>query len=170
MIIFPLILGGCGSGHPYSDFSLQFGLGQEASIQIPPGKSVTVTLAIGFIERNPGDIHVSWGGLPAGVSATPTSVTFTATGQQSVQFAAAPNAPDTSNPLPLTITGVAGSITHSITLYITVGPDDAAASNKGCRLLWNRPGNLPKQTRGGIQIRFQTPSLFHSQSPCHLPV
>jgi hypothetical protein len=111
MIIFPLILGGCGGGHPYSDFSLQFGLGQQTSIQIPP------------IERNPGDIHVSWGGLPAGVSAAPNSVTFTATGQQSVQFAAAPNAPDTSTPLPLTITGVAGSITHSITLYIAVGPE-----------------------------------------------
>jgi hypothetical protein len=123
MIIFPLILCGCGGGQGYSDFSLQFGLSQEAFIQIPPGKSVTVILAIGFIERNPGVIHVSWGSLPVGVSATPTSVTFTATGQQSVQFAAAPNAPDTSTPLPLTITGVAGSITHSITLDIAVGTE-----------------------------------------------
>ena len=105
------------------DFSLQFGLGQQSSIQIPPGKSATVTLAIGFIERNPGEIHVSWGSLPVGVSATPNSVTFTATGQQPVQFAAAPNAPDTSTPLPVTITGVAGSITYSITLYIAVAPE-----------------------------------------------
>jgi hypothetical protein len=123
MIIFPLLLGGCGGGQGYSDFSLQFGLGQAAFIQIPPGKSATVRLAIGFIERNPGNIHVSWGALPVGVSATPTSVTFTTTGQQSVQFAATPNAPDTSNPLPLTVTGVAGSITHSITLNIAVGPE-----------------------------------------------
>jgi hypothetical protein len=136
MIIFPLILSGCGGGQGYSDFSLQFGLGQQSSIQIPPGKIATVTLAIGFIERNPGVIHVSWGGLPVGVSATPTSVTFTATGQQPVQFAAAPNAPDTANPLPLTITGVAGSITHSITLYLAVGtgPEEALASHRQDRL------------------------------------
>jgi len=93
----------------------------------PPARRVSLlgstTLAIGFIERNPGVIHVSWGGLPVGVSTTPTSVSFTATGQQSVQFAAAPNAPDTSTPLPVTITGVAGSITHSITLYIAVRPE-----------------------------------------------
>jgi hypothetical protein len=123
MIIFPVIFSGCGGGGNYSDFSLQFGLGQSSYIQIPPGKSVTVVLAIGFIERNPGDIRVSWGALPVGVSATPNSVSFTATGQQSVQFAAAPNAPNTSTPLPLTITGVAGSITHSITLDIAVAPE-----------------------------------------------
>jgi hypothetical protein len=136
MIIFPLILSGCGGGQGYSDFSLQFGLGQQSSIQIPPGKIATVTLAIGFIERNPGVIHVSWGGLPVGVSATPTSVTFTATGQQPVQFAAAPNAPDTANPLPLTITGVAGSITHSITLYVAVGTGqvEALASHRQDRI------------------------------------
>jgi hypothetical protein len=122
MIIFPVIFGGCGGGH-YSDFSLQFGLSQPAYIQIPPGKSVTVTLAIGFIEGSPGAIRVSWGVPPVGVSATPNSVTFTSTGQQSVQFAAAPNAPNTSTPLPLTISGVAGSITHSITLDIAVAPE-----------------------------------------------
>ena len=135
IIIFPVIFGGCGGGH-FSDFSLLFGLGQQSSIQIPPGKIATVTLAIGFIERNPGVIHVSWGGLPVGVSTTPTSVSFTATGQQSVQFAAAPNAPDTAKPLPLTITGVAGSITHSITLYIAVGTaqEEASASHRQDRL------------------------------------
>jgi hypothetical protein len=122
IIIFPVIFGGCGGGH-FSDFSLLFGLGQPGSVQIPPGKNVTVRLAIGFIERSPGDIRVSWGALPVGVSATPASLTFTATGQQSVQFAAAPNAPKTSTPLPLTISGVAGSITHSITLYISVAPE-----------------------------------------------
>ena len=123
MIIFPLILSGCGGGQGYSDFSLQFGLGQENTVQIPPGKSVTVRLAIGLIERNPGEIRVSWGAPPAGVSATPNSVTFTTVGEQSVQFTAASNAPNTSTPRPLTITGVAGSITHSITLYIIVAPE-----------------------------------------------
>ena len=122
IIIFPAIFGGCGGGH-YSDFSLLFGLGQPGSVQIPPGKGVTVRLALGFIEGSPGDIRVSWGALPVGVSATPASLTFTATGQQSVQFAAAPNAPKTSTPLPLTISGVAGRITHSITLYIAVAPE-----------------------------------------------
>jgi hypothetical protein len=122
IIIFPAIFGGCGGGH-YSDFSLLFGLGQPGSVQIPPGKGVTVRLALGFIEGSPGDIRVSWGALPAGVSATPNSVIFTTTGQQSVQFTAAPNAPKTSAPLPLTISGVAGRITHSITLYIAVAPE-----------------------------------------------
>jgi hypothetical protein len=122
IVIFPVILSGCGGGH-YSDFSLQFGLGQPGSVQIPPGKNVTVRVAIGFIEGSPGDIRVSWGAPPVGVSTTPNSVTFTTTGQQSVQFTAAPNAPKTSTPLPLTITGVAGSITHSITLYIAVAPE-----------------------------------------------
>jgi hypothetical protein len=76
MIIFPVLFSGCGGGH-YSDFSLQFDLGQPAYVQIPPGKSVTVRLAIGFIEGSPGDIRVSWGVPPVGVSATPNSVTFT---------------------------------------------------------------------------------------------
>lgn len=123
MIIFPVIFAGCGGGGHYSDFSLQFGLGQPSLIQISPGKSATVVLAIGFIEGSPGDIRVSWGALPVGVSATPNSVSFTATGQKSVQFTAAPNAPNTTTPLPLTIIGVAGSITHSITLDIAVTPE-----------------------------------------------
>jgi hypothetical protein len=121
MIIFPAIVGGCGGGQ-YSDFNLQFGQGQPTNVKIPPRKSVTVALAIVFIEGNPGDIRVSCGALPAGVSVTPSSVTFARTGEQSVQFAAAPNAPTSSTPLALTISGVAGSITHSITLYISVAP------------------------------------------------
>jgi hypothetical protein len=121
IIIFPVLFVGCGGGH-YSDFGLQFGLGQPTSVQIPPGKSVTVRVAIGFIEGSPGDIRVSLGVPPAGVNVTPNSITFTTTGQQSVQFAAAQNAPNTSALLPLTISGVAGSITHSITLYIAVAP------------------------------------------------
>jgi hypothetical protein len=46
------------------------------------------------------------------------------------------NAPDTANPLPLTITGVAGSITHSITLYVAVGTgqEEASASHRPDRL------------------------------------
>jgi hypothetical protein len=123
MIIFPVLFGGCGSSH-YSDFSLQFGLGQPTNVQIPPGKSVTVRLIIEFIEGSPGDIRVSFGAPPTGVSVMPNSVTFTTTGQQvPVQFTAAPNAPNTSAPVPLVITGVAGSITHSITLNIAVAPE-----------------------------------------------
>jgi hypothetical protein len=57
-----------------------------------------------------------------GVKHAPSSVTFTTTGEQSVQFAAAHKAPNTSAPLPLTISAVAGSITHSITLYIAIAP------------------------------------------------
>jgi hypothetical protein len=122
ILTFPVLFGGCGGGH-YSDFSLQFGLGQPTTVQIPPGQSVTVRIAIGFIEGSPGNIRVSWGVPPVGVSVTPDSVTFTTPGQQSVQFAATPNAPHTSAPLPLTISGVAGSITHSITLYVAVAPE-----------------------------------------------
>jgi hypothetical protein len=122
IIILPVLFAGCGSGH-YSDFGFQFGLGQPTTVQIPPGKSVTVRVAIGFIEGNPGDVRVSLGVPPVGVSATPNSITFTTTGQQSVQFAAAQNAPNTSAPLPLTISGVVGSITHPITLYIIVAPE-----------------------------------------------
>jgi hypothetical protein len=123
MVIFPVLFGGCGSSH-YSDFSLQFGLGQPTYVQIPPGKSVTVRLIIEFIEGSPGDIRVSFGAPPAGVSVMPNSVTFPTTGQQvPVQLTAAPNAPNTSAPVPLTIIGVAGSITHSITLNIAVAPE-----------------------------------------------
>jgi hypothetical protein len=60
----------------------------------------------------------------AGVTIMPNSINFTETGQQvSVQLTAVSNAPLTSAPVPLTITGVAGSITHSITLYILVAPE-----------------------------------------------
>jgi hypothetical protein len=113
---------GCGS-NGYSDFGLELGLGQPSYVQVVPGKTVAVTVAINFIERNPGPIRVSWGTLPSGVSAAPSSLTFTAPGQQSIQFAAASNAPTTQTPLPLTINGVAGSITHSTTLYLDVGPE-----------------------------------------------
>jgi hypothetical protein len=123
-MLFPVLFVGCGGGSHYSDFSLQFGLGQLNTIQIPPGKNATVILTIGFIEGTPGDIHVSFGTPPAGVTIMPNSINFTETGQQvSVQLTAVSNAPLTSAPVPLTITGVAGSITHSITLYILVAPE-----------------------------------------------
>jgi hypothetical protein len=120
ILISPLLFGGCGSvQHP--DFSLQFALGQPSSVTIPPGKSVTVRLIIGFTEGSPGDIRVSFGAPPTGVNVTPNSITFTKAGEQMpAQFSAAPNAPNSSAPVPLTITGVAGSITHSITLDIAV--------------------------------------------------
>lgn len=128
IIFFPVLFCGCGGGSHYSDFSLQFALGQEAYVQIPPGQSATVRLIIGFIERSPGDIHVSFSVPPTGVTIMPTSLTFTVTGaQQSVQLTAAPDAPNTSVAVPLTITGVAGSITHSITLDILVAPEQSEA-------------------------------------------
>ena len=46
-----------------------------------------------------------------------SSVTFTATGQQSAESAAAPNAPDTSTPCAGDDHRVAGSITHSINVW-----------------------------------------------------
>jgi hypothetical protein len=147
IIIFPVLFGGCGGGH-YSDFSLQFGLGQPTYVQIPPGKSVTVRLAIGFIEGSPGDIRVSWGVPPIGVSVTPSSVTFTTTGEQSVQFAAAHNAPNTSAPMPLTISGIAGSITHSITLYIAVAPEQKQATSAGWNPGYGRRDDTPAGPNG----------------------
>jgi hypothetical protein len=124
ILIFPVLFGGCGSGQHFSDFSLQFDLGQPSIISIPPGKSVTVRLTIGFTQGSPGEIRVSFGVPPAGVSLTPNSITFKTAGEEvPVQFTAALDAPNTSAPVPLTITGVAGSITHSITLYIAVAPE-----------------------------------------------
>jgi hypothetical protein len=123
ILIFPVLFGGCGSGQ-HSDFSLQFGLGQPSFVSIPPGKSATVRLIIGFTEGSPGDIRVSFGAPPAGVSVTPNSIILKTAGEQMpVQFTAALDAPSTSAPVPLTITGVAGSITHSITLDMAVAPE-----------------------------------------------
>lgn len=101
-----------------------FGLSQPSFVSIPPAKSATVRLIIGFTEGSPGDIRVSFGAPPAGVSVTPNSIILKTAGEQMpVQFTAALDAPSTSAPVPLTITGVAGSITHSITLDMAVAPE-----------------------------------------------
>jgi hypothetical protein len=114
---------GCGS-NGYSDFGLGFGVSQSNYVQLAPGTTISVSVAIPFIERNPGPIRVSWGTLPSGVSAAPTSLTFTATGNQSFRLSAAADSPTTPAFVPVTISGVAGSITHSETLYLDVGSDN----------------------------------------------
>jgi hypothetical protein len=73
LLLLPTALTGCG-GSGYSDFSIIFGLGQESQVNIPPGKSTTLLLAIGFVERDPGNITITFQDLPYGVTASPNEI------------------------------------------------------------------------------------------------
>ena len=123
MLILPIFLVGCGGQD--SDFGIAFGLGQTSNVNVPPGKTVSLVLAINFVDGNPGDITILFQGLPYGVVAAPNTFTTTAVARTlpAFQLNAGPGAPQTGAATSALIVAKAGSIVHTLTLNVTTNPE-----------------------------------------------
>ena len=107
-----------------ADFSLKL---SQASASLTPGgaaQSVTATAvaANGFA----GTVQVSLAGLPAGVTATPTTLNLSAGVPQTVSFAAAASA-TTANGM-VAFTGTSGALSHTAALALSVNGGSSPSS------------------------------------------
>ncbi|MGA7109795.1 MAG: pyrrolo-quinoline quinone [Terracidiphilus sp.] len=109
---------GCGSFHQnvVSDFTLQ---ASPSSATLTAGgvaqsSSITVVSTTGFS----GKVQISMSGAPAGVAATPATLTLTTGVPQQVSFAAAASA--TAGSATVVITGTSGALSHTTSIALTV--------------------------------------------------
>ena len=113
-----IALTGCGSSRPAADFTLAAAPTTVSLVNGGPPQSLVLTASPvnGFTDT----VNVAVSGLPAGVTATPTTVSVTP-GQlaQVTLTAASASLGQTSN---LTLTGTSGTMTHSITAGLKVAP------------------------------------------------
>lgn len=116
LITFAAIVGCGGGSGPAPDFSLQ---AAPAAITVTPGEgpqslSVVANPQNGF----KGTVSVAMGSLPAGVTATPSSLSLAAgaPGQFTIS-AAATAAPGSAT---ITVTGTSGSLSHTATSSLSV--------------------------------------------------
>jgi len=107
--------GGGGGGVTTGDFSLTVAPSQ---VILTGGSSVPVTLRVLPINGFIGSVTVQATGLPAGISASPASVTLPAASTANVQLVAA-NGAGTGN-FAVTFTGTAGTISHGAPVNVSV--------------------------------------------------
>lgn len=119
---------GCGGGNSNSggtaDFSLE---AAPATINVVPGGSAQ-TLSVATAAENgfKGTVAVTLGTLPAGVTATPSSLSLAGDTISTFSISASSTAvPATTS---VTVTGTSGTLTHTATSSVTVGPPATAVS------------------------------------------
>lgn len=100
---------------PPADFALSV---TPASITVAQGTSATVQVSASPVNGFSAQISVSVSNLPSGVTASPSSFTLSATGQQTVTLAAATTASPVS--ASLSFGGTSGSLSHTINLPVAV--------------------------------------------------
>jgi cellulose 1,4-beta-cellobiosidase len=88
------------------------------AVSVSPGSSVSSTITIGFVGGLTGSVSISASGLPSGVSANFSPSSLNASGSVSVSFYAQTGT--TAGTTNVTITGTDGSITHSVTIAVTI--------------------------------------------------
>jgi len=97
------------------------------ALSIYPGGMVTITVTGQALNGFSGSMSVSFGGLPAGVTASPSSFTFTGSGTQQVQLNAASTAG--AGNLTITVNGSGGTLSPSTQFQLTVtGPPGISLS------------------------------------------
>ncbi|WP_330294541.1 glycosyl hydrolase family 18 protein [Streptomyces sp. NBC_00503] len=107
-----------GGGPVADDFSLSVAPG---SASVAPGGSTTATVTTAVTSGNAKTVALTATGAPAGVTATLSPASVTAGG--SAQLTVSASASAVPGTYPLTITGAAGTLTHSGTFTLTVsGP------------------------------------------------
>ncbi len=125
------ILTGCGGGSNsgstatgFGDFSLAI---VPSSITVTPGGAAqAVTLAASPMNGFSGNVSVTVGSLPSGVTATPMTLSIAPGGLQQISVTASPAAAAGSATISLQATS--GSLSHSVTTALTVSPVAPAAS------------------------------------------
>ena len=97
-----------------------------ASIAIPQGGTgKTVSVNAIPVDGFSGTVNVMLSGLPAGVTAHPSTLSLTPGTAQNITFTAAPNA--STGDATVTLTGVSRSLTHSASLAVSVTAAPPAA-------------------------------------------
>jgi hypothetical protein len=120
--LWTLLLSGCGGGGgttppgngPVVDFSIAV---QPTFISVNPGSSSSTTVSVG---GSASSVNVSITGLPAGVTATPSTFTVASGAHQNVSFTAASTAAIAS--ANITVSGTAGNVSHSAKASVAVNP------------------------------------------------
>src|ERR1700744_1178056 len=121
-----VLLSACGatqmSETTQPDFNLSLG---SSSVAVGVGATQNLTLSATSINGFSGPVNVAIGGLPAGVTASPSTLTLTPGGnEQTVVLSASGSASAAS--ATVTITASSGMVTHSATVGLTVTPAAAA--------------------------------------------
>lgn len=128
-----VMLVGCGgsgsnsqsksSPPPTADFTL-VAMPQSASL-VPGGSAQAIVVSTVAENGFTGDVNVSVGSLPTGVTASPMTAALAAGAQQQITLTAAPNAtPGTVN---VSVQGASGALTHSLSASITVNAASGAS-------------------------------------------
>lgn len=118
----PLLIscGGSSAPKPTPDFALSISPASQSLTAGSSGSAITLTVA--GTNNFTGPVSVSIGGLPAGVTADPMTLTLTPTAAQSATGTTSLSAPITaaSASSSVSFTATAGSLSHSATLALTV--------------------------------------------------
>src|SRR5215475_10195409 len=122
-LLLVLCLAGCGGGSsggggnppPSGDFSISV----PTSASVAPGLATSVTVGVTARNGFSGQVSLTISGMPAGVTATPSTFTLGPGNQQSVVIAASLSAATANSTL--TVTGTAGSRQHSGQIALQIG-------------------------------------------------
>ncbi len=118
-----LLAAGCGTSSgsgtkPQPDFSLS---ASASTLTLTAGGSAqAVSLTAAALNGFSGAIQVTASGLPAGVTATPSTVSLTPGSPQSISFAAAASAASTTAAVQFTATSA--SLSHTASVSLTIQP------------------------------------------------
>lgn len=155
MAAFSIVISGCGnsstsagpSSPPVPDFSFTT---TPSTLNLNVGGTSTFTVVSSALNGFSGSVAVSLTGLPAGVTASPATISLPSSGSQIVTLTAAASAALASS-IPVSVQATSGSITHTVNLAITI----ARASG-------NRPVALKSRTR---YVRTDAATPYSSYPP-----
>lgn len=106
---------GLGGGHTAEDFTLSV---SPNSVSIAAGGSASVSLSAAAMNGFSSQVSVQVSGLPAGVTASPASVSLTPGAAQQVTFSAGSAAGNVT--ATVTFAGTSGSVSHNAILSVAV--------------------------------------------------
>jgi hypothetical protein len=135
-------IAGCGASGPPPDFSLTT---SASSLNLTAGSGGSVALTVVAINGFNSAVSFTVSGLPAGVSAAPSSFVAQPGVAQTINLAASAGA--TAGSATITFTGTSGTLAHTATvmLNITVPPPDYSLSLSPASLIVTT-GGLGQQT------------------------
>ncbi len=100
-----------------ADFSL---ISTPATVTLVPGTTQQIAITASPSNGFSGTVAIAITGLPAGVVTQPATLTLTAGSAQNVTLNVAASA--TPGTATLTLTGTSGTLTHSVTISLTIAP------------------------------------------------
>lgn len=119
------------------------------SVAVVQGNSATSTITVTDMGAFSGDVALSAGGLPSGVTAS--FATGSGAGTQVITFAATASAAVTSSPVTITVTGSSGSLSAATTIALTVTGPPFTGGSGGTTSISLAPGSTTGNT-GTISV------------------